>query len=265
MNDKNLSKELAFPNHRPDLAARNKARRVRIALIDPRPLTRASFSDLLKTSSRDFAVTTFSSVEEFLNDFPCPENAPLIAQKRRRTDTRDSELNLVVLNIDAQEVSADPVQDGVRKLRQMAPNVPLIVLADRENADRIVEAFRNGASGYIPTSLTPSVAIAALRLILAGGRYIPEAVMHEALDGRLPHLEEHLSSSFDPEILDGLTERQQEVLHLLRRGKSNKLIAYEIGVQESTVKVHVREIMKKLHATNRTHAAYIAERIPEFS
>jgi DNA-binding NarL/FixJ family response regulator len=60
---------------------------------------------------------------------------------------------------------------------------------------------------------------------------------------------------------DGFTPRQLEVLRLLRQGKPNKIIAYELDVEESTVKVHVRHIMRKLKATNRTHAVVLANQL----
>lgn len=260
MNEKELSESLVFlpPPPRSDVIDRNKAirdKQIDIALIDPRALMRESFSDLLKTNTQDFTVHTFANIQQFLKNTTCLEDSSSKTLKNRQNHYK---LNLILINIDTQEVEA---KENLLELQKMSPNIPLIVLADQEDTDHIAEAFRNGASGYIPTSLTSSIAIAALRLIIAGGRYIPEAVIREVLEGRVPHLEQHLDSSFNPENLDNLTERQQEVLNLLRQGKSNKLIAYEIGVQESTVKVHVREIMKKLHATNRTHAAYIAEHI----
>ncbi|MEE9425277.1 MAG: response regulator transcription factor [Methylococcales bacterium] len=264
MNEKELSESLVFLPPKPDVIERNKVNRTKqidIALIDPRALMRESFSDLLKTNTQDFTVHTFANIQQFLKNTTFLEGTSSNTLKNRLNDDYKCKLNLILINIDTQDVDADKAKKDVLELQNISPNIPLIVLADQEDTDHIAEAFRSGASGYIPTSLTPSIAIAALRLIIAGGRYIPEAVLREILEGRVPHLEQHLNSSFNPENLDNLTERQQEVLNLLRQGKSNKLIAYEIGVQESTVKVHVREIMKKLHATNRTHAAYIAERI----
>lgn len=267
MKEKELSEPLVFlapPFSKLKDIDRNKADRAKqidIALIDPRALIRESFSDLLKNYSLDFNVHTFTNVEQFLKNTTYLGDSPLRSLRKRRISDNVSELNLIVVNIDTQDASVDEAQKKVLELRKMAPNIPLIVFADQEDTDHIAQAFRNGASGYIPTSLTPPIAIAALRLIIAGGRYIPESIIHEVIEGRVPHLVEHLNRSLESENLDNLTARQQEVLSLLRQGKSNKFIAYEIGVEESTVKVHVREIMKKLHATNRTHAAYIAERI----
>ena len=58
-------------------------------------------------------------------------------------------------------------------------------------------------------------------------------------------------------LIEGFTQRQSQILDCLRRGMANKLIAYELGMCESTVKVHIRNIMKKLKATNRTQVAYL--------
>ena len=71
------------------------------------------------------------------------------------------------------------------------------------------------------------------------------------------------SPKVDPSVLQTLTAREAEVFELVRRGKSNKIIACELGMQESTVKVHTRKIMTKLKAINRTHAAFLGSQITE--
>ena len=58
-------------------------------------------------------------------------------------------------------------------------------------------------------------------------------------------------------LIEGFTQRQSQILDCLQRGMANKLIAYELNMCESTVKVHIRNIMKKLNATNRTQVAYL--------
>ena len=67
----------------------------------------------------------------------------------------------------------------------------------------------------------------------------------------------HRQGSAGESLIDGFTRRQSQILDCLRRGMANKLIAYELNMCESTVKVHVRNIMKKLKATNRTQVAYM--------
>jgi DNA-binding NarL/FixJ family response regulator len=125
------------------------------------------------------------------------------------------------------------------------------------DVDCSVKALCSKVSGYVTTNLSPLVAIAAIRLVYAGGKYFPAEVISNSTQQKelLPQ------NKHEKPAVDGLTSRQYEVFKQLKEGKSNKLIAYELGVQESTVKVHVREIMKKLHATNRTHAVFLASKL----
>lgn len=266
MEDTDPDKSIIFlsprPSPEPKTAGKPIQRRsVHIALIDPRKLVRESFSELLTTSSRDFRVHAFTSIEQFLQNTLSLDDRSRHKPNQRRSDDVQGELDLIVVSIDALAADAGKALQGMTELQENARGVPIIALADQEDTGRIAEAFRHGVSGYIPTSLTPSVAIAAIRLIIAGGRYVPESVMRDVLEGQAPHMAEQVNSNLNPKVLDNLTKRQLEVLQLLRQGKSNKFIAYEMDVHESTVKVHVREIMKKLNATNRTHAAFIAEQI----
>jgi DNA-binding NarL/FixJ family response regulator len=119
------------------------------------------------------------------------------------------------------------------------------------------ELLRDGVNGYIPTTLSTPVAIEALRLVWAGGTFIPPDMLgHGPGEGR---------SGISPADLDlnvpiELTVRQHAVLGRLRQGKSNKSIGAELGITEGTVKVYVRQIMKKLGASNRTHACYLVQR-----
>ena len=124
----------------------------------------------------------------------------------------------------------------------------------------IGEALRQGIRGYIPTTLTSRILIEALRLIQAGGTFIPADALSEALSDRRSTAAETNSAAARLGACR-LTPRQSQVLELLRSGKPNKIIAYELAMRESTVKVHVRQIMRKLHATNRTEAAFLASNL----
>jgi DNA-binding NarL/FixJ family response regulator len=106
-----------------------------------------------------------------------------------------------------------------------------------------------GARGYIPSSVGLAVCIEAIKLAIAGGIFIPAnpvMAMSKMIDGG--DTEQHFAGMFTP--------RQADVVMALRRGKANKIIAYELNMRESTVKVHIRNIMRKLRATNRTEVAY---------
>jgi DNA-binding NarL/FixJ family response regulator len=102
----------------------------------------------------------------------------------------------------------------------------------------------------------------ALHLIAAGGIFIPNSILLQILKEQGSDENEYSDTAKLLELAD-FTPRQLEVLRLLWKGKSNKIIAYELKMQESTVKVHVRDIMRKLKATNRTHAAFLASRLLE--
>jgi DNA-binding NarL/FixJ family response regulator len=99
--------------------------------------------------------------------------------------------------------------------------------------------------------------VAALRLISAGGTFVPADAFRSTAARPDDQPEDR------PKRSDGLdlTPRELSVIDLLREGKPNKLIATQLDMQENTVKVHVRNILKKLNATNRTHAAFVANRL----
>jgi len=126
--------------------------------------------------------------------------------------------------------------------------VPVAMVSDHEDRGEVMAAFRAGVRGFVPSTLEPELALQALTFVLGGGTFFPPQVLDRpsrdvsqgARQGGAVHT---------------LTPRQLDVLALLREGKSNKLIARELAMCESTVKVHVRQIMRKLGAANRTQAA----------
>lgn len=133
-------------------------------------------------------------------------------------------------------------------LDQMGQPPPFAVLADSEQADEVLAAFEVGARAYIPTSVTFDVMIEAIKLVVAGGTYYPLSVLSVCANGGEA---KHGS-------LHALTPRETTVLEAVRQGLPNKLIAQELGISESTIKVHVHRLMKKLKVQNRTQAAICA-------
>ena len=152
--------------------------------------------------------------------------------------------------------STASLQHDMETQRQMAlvveacPAMPMVVMSDGDDADHIVEALDKGMRGYIPTGVTLDVAVGAIGLVGAGGTYVPATSLMAARRSE--------SAPGQPrQVETGLfTARQASVVEGIRRGKPNKIIAYELNMCESTVKVHVRAIMKKLNATNRTEVAF---------
>jgi DNA-binding NarL/FixJ family response regulator len=96
------------------------------------------------------------------------------------------------------------------------------------------------------------VLVGAIQLVEAGGTFIPASALTAAVQGKVT-----VEPLPEAEATTYLTPRQAEVLALLRQGKPNKVIAYELSMCEGTVKVHVRNIMRRFKATNRTQLAFM--------
>ena len=133
-------------------------------------------------------------------------------------------------------------------LSQIGDCPPFVILADSEDADEVLAAFELGARSYIPTSVTFDVMTEAIRLGIAGGAYFPTCVLSACANNR----------EMKQGALNELTPREMAVLDAVREGRPNKVIAQELGISESTIKVHVHRIMKKLKVQNRTQAAICA-------
>ncbi|HEY1383998.1 MAG TPA: response regulator transcription factor [Dongiaceae bacterium] len=135
-------------------------------------------------------------------------------------------------------------------LEEVAPDTPRVLMSELEVPEDILEAFRQRIRGYVPTTLPMKQVAEAIRFVAAGGTFVPLSIL--TLHGQpAAHQEEAQSPTVAAQLLD-FSPRQNEVLQMLWNGCSNKLIAYELGMSESTVKVHIRHIMKKLHVSNRT-------------
>jgi DNA-binding NarL/FixJ family response regulator len=144
------------------------------------------------------------------------------------------------------------MQREMTLLMESANHPSIIVVADEDAADQVVAALDEGARGYVLTSATLSEVMAAIRLVRAGGVFVPASSLMAA---RRPAAG---TGAAKPTRGSALTPRQGAVLKALSHGKPNKILAYELGMAESTVKVHVRNIMRKFGATNRTHLAFLA-------
>ena len=142
--------------------------------------------------------------------------------------------------------------DGIRSLSSKWPSVPIIIVSVTEDAHTIQQALAAGATGYIPKSSEPNVTIAAMKLVLDGGVYIPPHVLTQSTDSENGN---KLSGGESDKGI--LSRRQLEVLELIQSGKSNNAIAEELGLSTGTVKMHVSGIFKKLKVSNRTEAVAI--------
>jgi len=164
-----------------------------------------------------------------------------------------SPLDLVILDLKMPGMNRFA---GLKLMRQRFPNVPTVIISGFVGRDDVMEAIQNGAAGVIPKTLGSKAMLGALRLVLAGETYVPSMVTREGADADAD--DGTLATESDEGPIQGLTEREREVLKLLVAGLTNKEIGKRLGIQEVTVKLHLRGIFRKFQVTNRTQALRIA-------
>ncbi len=154
--------------------------------------------------------------------------------------------------------------DGITRIHSTLPDVPIIILSavfDREIVQKTIEL---GAAGYIPKTSSKAVILSALNLVISGGVYIPPELLKNTQQSEFNLLKqvEKLPPERDvKEKVKILSPRQIDVIRLISKGCSNKQIAYELGLTEGTVKLHVTAILKLLNVYNRTGAVVEAAKL----
>ena len=165
---------------------------------------------------------------------------------------KDASAAIVILSW--MEASNEANTNALNALSELVPNVPVIVLAQKNDVDLARTAIRHGAKGYIPCTLGFDITVEAVRFVLAGGTYVPmDCVLATGGSG--------IAAGQPSPSAGAVTSRERAVVRAIQQGKSNKVMAYDLNMCESTVKVHIRNIMKKLNARNCTEVAIKAQTI----
>nr|WP_298721103.1 response regulator transcription factor [uncultured Steroidobacter sp.] len=133
--------------------------------------------------------------------------------------------------------------DAITAIRAEFPNARIVALTTYAGDVQAAAALKAGAAGYLLKSLVRKELIETIRVVHSGKRWVPPQIATE--------IAEHIAD-------DQLTGREIEVLRRVAAGKSNKIIAGELAISEETVKAHMKSILPKLDATDRTHAVTIA-------
>lgn len=158
--------------------------------------------------------------------------------------------NLILLDLNM------PGTDGLETLRAVldaAPSVPVAILSGEEDPALIRAAIDAGASGFVSKTSNSDILVAALKLILDGGIYLPAS----ALRGGEPLAAPDTISAG----AEQLSERQTAVLLRAIQGQANKVIAAELGIAEGTVKTHLSAAFRILNVNNRTEAVFAAAKL----
>src|SRR5262245_36265711 len=221
-----------------------------IVIIEQHILMRTCMLNILKRELAGFDIVEMTAVGDL-----------------DRVSGRD--VRLIALDIGDQRIIDPSLEDDLAILRAYFPDTRVALLSNREDEATASAAMRLGIRGFIPTSLPVEVAIAALRLVLAGSVYRP--LPREPRQNGIPDLGA-MTASIDPSAQAGagdengvhgdatqdlttdLTPRERHVLAALQLGLPNKLIAVKLNLSENTVKMHIQRIMRKCSARNRTEA-----------
>lgn len=158
-----------------------------------------------------------------------------------------------------------PGMNGPRSIadvRQLHSAIPIVVISGYTEPNIIRAVMQYGANGYVPKTSRGKSLVTALKLVLAGETYLPPSLLEEVKNAPAaqPSGEAHTDRQTGP-VSGGfskLSPREAETLRLLIEGKTNKEIARVLNLQEVTVKVHLRNVYRKIKASNRTDAVRIA-------
>lgn len=200
---------------------------MKVLVVDDHPLIREALRNVLAELDAQFELL---------------ESADSAGALRTAATHPDIDLVLLDLNLpDSQGFTT------LEELRRRRPATAVVVWSAQHDHQYVARAIALGAVGYIPKSTSHDVMVNALRLVCSGGMYLPPEVLLAANPG----------GAAAPQ----LTRRESEVLALMLEGKSNKGIARELDMAETTVKNHVTAILKTLGASNRTEAVIAAGRL----
>lgn len=155
--------------------------------------------------------------------------------------------------------------DFVGTLSKSIGDMPLVVMCDIDDGELMRGVMDRGAKAFLPSTTPGPLLVAILHLVIAGGVYTPPTMQRDFLAGpagannrveTVTRREAAIAKNFPT-----LTPRQRHVLVLLSQGFSNRGIAESLNMCENTVKAHVKQVMRKLQADNRTQAALMADRL----
>ena len=197
-------------------------RQIKILTVDDYPILREGIASIIHGENDMVVVGEASTGREAIEVF-----------RNKRPDVTLMDLQMPDLN----------GIDAIVTIRQEQPQARIIVLTTYEGDVLARRALKAGATGYILKDLIRTGLLDAIRAVYAGRRYIPQKIAAE--------LAEHYAE-------DDLSEREIEVLRQVARGTSNEIIALHLSISEATVKAHLKNIMFKLGASDRTHAVNIA-------
>ncbi|HLO77492.1 MAG TPA: response regulator transcription factor [Magnetospirillum sp.] len=211
---------------------------MKILVADDHKLVRDGLKPFLQELATDVEVLDAANIDE-----------ALIAV------TAAQDLGLVLLDL------MMPGMDGLKgleALRAKCPTVPIVIVSGFSSRDHVVAAVQAGAAGFIPKTVSGTAMVNALRLVLSGEKYLPSSTFFDDPGHQMSIPTATAKPTGVPHPFDKLSRREAEILALLVEGRTNKEIALCLDLQEITIKVHLRNVYRKIGAANRAQAVRIA-------
>jgi DNA-binding NarL/FixJ family response regulator len=197
-------------------------RRIKVLTVDDHPILREGIAAVLEGQADLELVGEATNGREAIESF------------------RTCQPDVVLMDLQMPEMNGI---DAIVAIRSEFPDARIVVLTTYKGDVQAIRAFKAGASGYLLKSMLRKDLLETIRSVHAGKKRIPPEIASE--------IAEHHTD-------DALTHREIEVLRQVAAGAANKIVAGELGISEETVKAHMRSILAKLSANDRTHAVMIA-------
>lgn len=208
---------------------------MRILFADDHPLFREGVKPVLLKLAPDVEILE-------------AKDYPMAFELARRHD----DIDLALLDLYMPGMSG---VEGIGRFRAAFPRIPVAVLSASDERENIQRLLANGALGYISKSSPSDVILSALRLVLAGGIYIPPSLLDGVSEGEVE------TFMLEAGKQESLTRRQVDVLRELAKGLNNRQIAHNLNVTEGTVKIHLAGIFRVLNVNSRTEALLLAQKM----
>jgi DNA-binding NarL/FixJ family response regulator len=199
----------------------------RIAIVEDNKVIRESLMEFLKADAKCECVYASATAEQALKELP------------------KLQPDIVLMDIQLPDLSGI---ECTARLKQLLPSVQIIIVTVYEDTERIFKALRAGACGYLLKRSAPEELISAIHEVQQGGAPMSREIARKVIVS----FQEPVTAAAE---VEGLSQRESEILELLAAGLPNKVIASRLGLTDGTVRWHLRHVYHKLHVRSRTEAA----------
>ena len=215
--------------------------KIPVCVIDRRTFWRDCLTQCLTASEANLVAEGFDTVEDWIKALV------------------DDDFAIVLLCAGGREATELAIGRDLDTLLKARPDAKVVIVSDIDSPATMVSALERGACGFVTMSLSLEVAIEAIRIVKVGGTFVPASGLLSARQAYTAPSEPQPAAN---EGQTHFTERQLAIIACVRKGEPNKIIAHKLNMTESTVKVHIRNIMRKIKAKNRTEVAFLTNELP---